>query len=259
MKFEKSIIKIINQRTSRRAYKNLEIESSKLQKIAQILEKEFIGPFGGKSRFDLIDCETGDPLEKRKLGTYGFVKGARSFIIGILEQQEKNIIDFGYSFEKIILKMTELGLGTVWLGGTFRYNQFEDCANLKENEYIAAVSPVGYSLEKLKSFEKLIYWSIGARKRKPWSELFYLEDFSSPLTKNMAGNYSTALEMVRIGPSASNKEPWRIVKEKKSNTFHFYLHLTRKLTTNKLPAMKQMDIGIAISHFELTVREQKIS
>ena len=258
MKFEKSIIKTIKKRISRRAYKDRKIEASKLQKIKDILRNEFTGPFGGKSRFELISCGNNDPTEKRRLGTYGFIRGGRSFIIGILEQEEKNIIDFGYSFEKIILKMTELGLGTVWLGGTFRYNQFAECTNLKENEYIAAVSPVGYSLKELKTFEKLIFWSIGARKRKPWSELFYLGDFSTPLTGNLAGKYSTALEMVRIGPSASNKEPWRIVKEKKSNTFHFYLHLTRKLTSNKLPAMKQMDMGIALSHFELTVNEQKI-
>ncbi len=259
MKFEKSIIKTIKKRVSKRAYKNLEIESSKLRKIKQILKKEFTGPFGGKSRFELISCGNSDSSEKRRLGTYGFVRGARYFIIGILEQEEKNIVDFGYSFEKIILKMTELGLGTVWLGGTFRYKQFEDCTNLKENEYIAAVSPIGYSLEKPKTYEKLIYWSIGARKRKSWSELFYIEDFSTPLTENLAGKYTTALEMVRIGPSASNKEPWRIVKEKKSNIFHFYLQLIRKLSSDNLPPMKQMDLGIALSHFELTVKEQKIS
>lgn len=258
MKFEESIIKTINQRTSRRAYKDLEIESSKLQKITQILKKEFVGPFGGKSRFELIDCGTNDPLVKRRLGTYGFIRGAHYFIIGILERKERNIVDFGYCFEKIILKMTELGLGTVWLGASFRYNQFKDCTNLKESEYIAAVSPVGYSLENPKAYEKIISWSIGARKRKPWSMLFYLGDFSTPLTENIAGKYATALEMVRIGPSAVNKEPWRIVKEKKSDIYHFYLYLDRKQATNNLPPMKQMDLGIAQSHFELTVIEQKI-
>jgi len=259
MKFEKSIIKTLNKRVSKRAYKSLEIESSKLRKIKQILKKKFTGPFGGKSRFELIDCGTNDPLEKRRLGTYGFIRGAHYFIIGILEQKEKNIVDFGYCFEKIILKMTELGLGTVWLGSTYRYSKFEDCTNLKESEYIAAISPVGYSLDKPKTYEKLISWGIGARKRKPWSNLFYIGDFSTPLTENMAGKYTTALEMVRIGPSARNAEPWRVVKEKKSNIFHFYLQLIRKLSSDNLPPMKQMDLGIALSHFELTAKEQKIS
>jgi nitroreductase len=258
MKFEKSIIKTINLRVSRRAYEDREIESDKLQKITQILNTEFIGPFGGKSKFELISCEANDSSEKRKLGTYGFVRGARYFIIGILERGEKSLVDFGYSFEKIILKMTELGLGTVWLGGSFRYRQFEDCATINENEYIVATSPVGYALKKLKAFEKLIFWSIGARKRMPWSKLFFHNDFSTPLTKKQAGKYATALEMVRIGPSASNKQPWRLVKEENLNTFHFYLQLTRSKPIDNLPTMKQIDMGIAISHFELTTEEQKI-
>lgn len=258
MKFENSIIETINQRTSKRAYKDLDIESKKLQKINQILKKEFTGPFGGKSRFELITCGNDDSSEKRRLGTYGFVRGARYFIIGILNKEEKNIVDFGFSFENIILKMTELGLGTVWLGGSFRYSQFEKCSEIKENEYIAATTPVGYSLEKPKAYEKIISWSIGSRKRKPWSELFYLGDFSSPLTENVAGKYTTALEMVRIGPSAANKEPWRIVKEKKTDTYHFYLCLSRKQSNDELPPMKQMDMGIALSHFVLTAMEEKL-
>ncbi|MCK5046308.1 MAG: hypothetical protein KAS22_06995 [Candidatus Heimdallarchaeota archaeon] len=258
MKFEKSIIKTINQRTSKRAYKDLEIESNKLQEINQILKKEFTGPFGGKSRFELISCGNNDSSEKRRLGTYGFVRGARYFIIGILKKEEKNIADFGFSFEKIILKMTELGLGTVWLGGSFRYNQFEKCSDIKENEYIAATTPVGYSLEKPKAYEKIISWSIGSRKRKPWSKLFYLGDFSTPLTKKIAGKYASALEMVRIGPSARNEEPWRVVKDETTNTFHFYLQLSRRKPADDLPAMKQMDLGIALSHFVLTAIDEKL-
>ncbi len=259
MKFEKSIIQIINQRTSRRAYEQRELEAKRLKKIKQIAEKKFVGPFGGKSRYQLISSESKDQTEKRKLGTYGFIRGARYFILGILNQEKKNIVDFGYSFEKIILKMTELGYGTVWLGSTYRYNQFEVCANLKENEYIAAISPVGFALENPKIYEKLIWRGIGARKRKPWAGLFFLNDFTTPLTERDAGKYATALEMVRIAPSARNEQPWRVVKEEETNTFHFYLQLIQGRDADKLPAMKQMDMGIALCHFELAAKEEKLN
>lgn len=36
-----------------------------------------------------------------------------------------------------------------------------------------------------------------------------------PLEKEEAGNYEAALEMVRIAPSASNKQPWRILKKRR--------------------------------------------
>jgi hypothetical protein len=85
-----------------------------------------------------------------------------------------------------------------------------------------------------------------------------MEGFDNPLSEKVAGKYVTAIEMVRIAPSARNEEPWRIVKEKDSNTFHFYLKLVRRLPEDKLPPMKQMDIGIALSHFELTAKELKL-
>ncbi|NHJ48881.1 MAG: nitroreductase [Asgard group archaeon] len=258
LKYEKSIIATISKRVSRRAYDSKEIESSKLKKIRKILKNGFKGPFGGKSRFTLIDCVSTDTSEKQRLGTYGFIRGARYYILGILDNDEQNIVDFGYSFEKIILKMTELELGTVWLGATFRYNQFKKCTKIKTSEYIAAVTPVGYSLEKPKVYEKIISWGIGARKRKPWSKLFFLENLTDSLSENEASKYATVLEMVRLAPSARNEEPWRIVKEKDSNIYHIYLKLNRRFSDDSLPSMKQMDIGIAMSHFELTAKDQKL-
>jgi nitroreductase len=259
VKFEKSIIQSINRRVSKRAYENRDIEKKKLQKINQILKKKFTGPLGGKSRFELIECRNEDPTVQRRLGTYGFVRGARYFIAGILNQGERKIVDFGYCFEKIILKMTEIDLGTVWLGSTFRYGQFESCLDLNENEYIAATTPVGYSLEKPKAYERIISWGIASRRRKAWTKLFFLNDFSNPLTEKDAGKYATVLEMVRIGPSARNEQPWRVIKEEKSNTYHFYLQLRRKREAVNLPAMKQMDMGIALCHFDLTAKEKKLN
>ena len=53
-----------------------------------------------------------------KLGTYGFIKGAYSFIASSTVREEFALESLGYQMEKIVLKATELGLGTCWLGGT---------------------------------------------------------------------------------------------------------------------------------------------
>lgn len=57
-------------------------------------------------------------------------------------------------------------------------------------------------------------------QRKEWSELFFNESLSSPITKEEAKDMAFALEMVRLGPSASNKQPWRIVR--KDGNWHFF-------------------------------------
>ena len=58
--------------------------------------------------------------------------------------------------------------------------------------------------------------------------------------------------MVRLGPSASNKQPWRIIKDK--NAYHFFLCRTRGYGVTGYD-MQKNDIGIAKCHFELSANE----
>ncbi|MGH4140908.1 hypothetical protein [Clostridium sp.] len=54
---------------------------------------------------------------------------------------------------------------------------------------------------------------------------FFETDGLVPLNEDSAGEYVVPLEMVRLGPSASNKQPWRIIKDK--NAYHFFLCRTK--------------------------------
>ena len=56
--------------------------------------------------------------------------------------------------------------------------------------------------------------------------------------------------MVRLAPSASNKQPWRIIRE--NNIFHFFIKRSR------IPGylnIQYIDIGISLCHFELAASE----
>ncbi|MBE0687725.1 MAG: nitroreductase, partial [Anaerolineaceae bacterium] len=62
----------------------------------------------------------------------------------------------------------------------------------------------------------------------------------------------------RLGPSASNKQPWRIVQA--NGAFHFFIQRTkgyRNVMTRlvQIDDMQRLDIGIAMCHFELTAQE----
>ena len=82
---------------------------------------------------------------------------------------------------------------------------------------------------------------------------------NTPLIRNEAGKYVTALEMVRIAPSASNKQPWRILKY--NQFWRFYLQRTpgyRKDIIKQilnLCDLQRLDMGIAMCHFELSAKE----
>ena len=58
--------------------------------------------------------------------------------------------------------------------------------------------------------------------------------------------------MVRLGPSASNKQPWRIIKN--DYGYDFYLNRTKAYAKGPFD-MQKNDIGIAMCHFGLTAKE----
>ena len=92
------------------------------------------------------------------------------------------------------------------------------------------------------------------RKIKNVEELFYEGSIETPLPKDSAGNYTTPLECVRIGPSACNKQPWRIIKD--HDNYHFYIKRTPGYDKVLGPIrIQSIDMGIAMCHFELSSRE----
>ncbi|TLN24073.1 nitroreductase, partial [bacterium] len=71
--------------------------------------------------------------------------------------------------------------------------------------------------------------------------------------------YATPLEMVRLAPSASNKQPWRILRQ--GRNWHFYLQRTkgyREMAMGRFTGIadiQRIDMGIAMCHFELAAKD----
>ncbi len=149
--------------------------------------------------------------------------------------------------------MTDLELGTCWMGGTFRRSEFGKTINVLENEVIPGITPLGYYTAKRSFRERTIRWGAKSHSRKTWESLFFDGDFETPLGRDSLGEYAVVLDMVRLAPSASNKQPWQIVKQ--GQNFHFYLKRTMKNTHGSWGDLQRVDMGIAMCHFDLTARE----
>ena len=122
-----------------------------------------------------------------------------------------------------------------------------------------AVIAAGYPLDGGRTTD-LIRKQAGSDERLDWHILFFEGEFNQPLSPESAGPFAEALEMVRIGPSASNKQPWRVIKDE--TTWHFYLQRTRGygapsplFKLMRLADLQRVDIGIAMCHFDLTARQ----
>lgn len=183
----------------------------------------------------------------RRVGTYGFVKDAPAFIGGTTKPSKEGLIDFGYLFEYAILKLTEQGLATVWLGGTFRRKTFDDHA--KDGRIVPAISAVGYPASYQTLREKALVKTVKARKRKPFEELFFTGDFSHPLSEKDDHPLREYLRLVQLGPSATNQQPWRILI--RGDVLDIYLERTSNYAGVIPFDIQWLDIGIALCHLEV--------
>jgi len=254
-----NLMEIIKKRKSVRTFdENRPIEGEVLSQLEEAVPEKKEGPMNNPVRFHLLDMGKVSGEELRKLGTYGVIKGARFFLIGAVEDNEGALEDAGYCMEEIILKATELGLGTCWLSGTFRRSSFARQIELTSGEILPAISPVGYPAAKKRVVEKLFKIGNRSDKRKPWDKLFIGPDGLSPLPPEEAGVYKDILEAVRLAPSNRNLQPWRIIRDEDGD-FHLYLKGRRE---GRSPEgridTQRLDMGIAMCHFSLVAREKGV-
>lgn len=258
--FDQPITEIIQVRFSCRTYIDAPLGESKQEQIQLFIDSLPAGPFGTRPRFMLAAASEEDRSSLRGLGTYGFIRGAKAFIIGAAKPNGKWLEDFGYQMETIILYLTSLGLGTCWLGGSFTRSAFAKRISLKDDEHIPAVTATGEFADTASARRNLIRRFARGERRLPWDKLFFDRDFDHPLTDS--GTDQLALEMVRLAPSASNKQPWRVVRD--GDAFHFYLQRTPGYRESMLKKvlgifdLQRVDMGIALCHFDLTMKELRV-
>lgn len=250
-----SFTELIELRKSCRSFSGRPLGMNQKELLDSFMASQAEPPFGSRTRFYLV--ESGVEGLKTVPGTYGVIKGATHFIVGAVNKGGANMEDFGYQFEKIILFATGLHLATCWVGGTFSRSSYADLIGLTSNEVLPAVCPVGYPLETPTFRDRLMRASVGSAKRKEWKELFFSKDFRTPIDADRAGVYGRPLEMIRLAPSAVNKQPWRVVVA--DDRVYFFLRRApgyRKL----FPAadLQRIDMGIAMCHFDLAMREEGI-
>ncbi len=242
------------KRYSVRNYLEREVEPDTKEKIESYIAS-LENPFGKKVNFHFLNSNEMEGEEK--LGTYGVIKGAKQYMGTTIKLEPMALEALGYELEAVILYLADLGLGTCWLGGTFNRKGFASAMNIGEDELFPIITPYGYPAEKMHIKEKAMRRMIKADHRKEWQELFYNNDFSTPLGEETVGDLRFPLEMVRLGPSASNKQPWRVLL--KDNACHFYEYKEPGYSKYFSYDIQRVDMGIAAAHFDFSVKEKGIN
>lgn len=230
----KDIVRLIQERKSVRSYEDFILAESQKETLLQS-DNPADNPFGMDYT---IRLKSFDVAAGFKPSTYGFIKGATDFFLMGIGEGESAMLAAGFGFEHVVLKATEMGLGTCWIGGTFKGSDFDINEGWPDGQSLKIISPVGKGA-KPRLMEKIGRKAMGSDNRKPFEKLFFTDRFTKALKPD--SEFGEALGMMRLAPSSTNSQPWRACVE--NDIVHFY--------SAKNGGLSDLDCGIGLCHFYL--------
>ncbi len=179
-----------------------------------------------------LDCDHPDPFASFT-STYGKLKGVRNYLIFSGPESDEHLEEkCGYFGEEIILVATAMGLGTCWVGGTFRKKKA--LGYLQSGDKLVCVAAIGHTAETMSRGEALMHGTL-TRRSKTAEKLSF-----SPA--DAPDWFSDAMEAVRRAPSAVNRQGVFFTMDDSGT-------VTGRRTA-KGP-FSLVDLGIAKYHFEI--------
>lgn len=232
---------MIKRRKSVRTFDGKPLSEAHVSAMEQHINNA-ANPFGVQVSFKLLEAQ------KHGLSS-AVIVGEKWYLAAKVKRVPQCELACGYSFEEACLFAASLGIGTVMLAASLSRGAFENAMETGADEVMPVASPMGYPAAKKSIRETLMRKGLKADDRIPFEKLFFEHDFAHPLSASHP--FAEALSMVRLAPSATNRQPWRAVVD--GNTVHFYEYKTLK--GSPLGDIQKFDIGIALAHLDLTERE----
>lgn len=239
-----SILEIIRNRRSVRTFAKQPVDAEKLAAL-KAYAASLANPWNIPVEFVFMDAK------QYKLSS-PVLSGEPVYIAAKVAKIENGELAVGYEFEELMLKACAMNLGTVWIGGTMKRELFEKACEKKDDERMPCISPLG-TPAKMSFRETMMRKGVKADTRMKNEQLFFHQDMNHALFAEDEA-VKDALEAVRLAPSAVNKQPWRIIF--KDGLYHFYEFKSGGYESEAVGDMQKIDIGIALCHFELVLKER---
>jgi len=219
----------ISKRRSRRQYLKRPISSDDAAYLQSVINR--INSFDSGYRIMLITDDK-QPFVREPI-----FHNANNYLALISSSSDPNSAEkLGYYGEYLVLEATRLGLGTCWVGGTFRKDRVN--IELGENEEICLIAAIGVSPKHLSIREQLIHF-VSHRKSKT------VEQLGTIVSGATAPDWFTqGMKAVERAPSAVNEQPvtFTLDGDRVVATYESKLRPKRYSLVN---------LGIAKLHFEL--------
>lgn len=220
----------INQRVSRRSYESTSIDVTKRQTLQESILK-----YNKEQNLSISWIIDGSDAFNSLSKSYGLFNNVRTIIALKGKKDDKHLLEkIGYYGELLVLEATKLGLGTCWVGGTFKQNS--SIFRVNDNEQLVAVITIGNVKTEKKLKEKLVSRMSHLNSKK--IDSFYESD------KPLPDRFLKAIKAVQKAPSALNKQP--VVFTFKDNK------ITARVDDDSNKEL--IDLGIAKAHFDIVAK-----
>ncbi len=237
-------IDAIKTRVSTRVYLDEKLDENIFCKIKEAIT--CARPFAKEAKHKILlvqDQEQSKSLFMGIMGNYGKIVSAGCCIVGIADDTRESWISAGFAQEQTVIELTRLGLSTCWVGGFFHKSKAKDIFGVSDGEVVTDLISIGHA--KPHFINTSMRAIVKGNRRKPKEEIAFDENWGNNCLKFLEGNkdIDLAVQMAILSPSASNRQPVRVVVTEK--TAHFYIVDSADLYTK----MRLLDAGIFMSHF----------
>lgn len=221
-----TLVQAANLRRSRRKYLDREIAPDMQEKLQAFAEQYSVA---GNMRIALVFNDGTAFAGFRK--HYGLLSGVQHYA-GLIAKRGCPIAEekMGYFGELFMLQAVAMGLGTCWVGGSFRR---ADCPfDLADDEQLYCAITLGHCAPDDNMRERVIQ-SITHRRSKQAQQMMADADEAVPSW------FVAGVQAVQRAPSAMNKQPW------------LFSYCQNTASATLVNSQSWVDLGIAKLHFEL--------
>jgi hypothetical protein len=198
-----SVIDAFRARRSFRAFGQGELTAEKQAAVTQAVTvaNSLAVPFGSPVEIGLHPPGLGKNIKNEAGWLIAKVRDALP-----ADRNVQFIIDLSYRLHYASRILTQEGLGTIWIIGTFA-----PAAALAANPGFAIPAGIAYGLVPGDNYLKPKDAWQTATQRKPLEQLFFSTAIGGPISEANAGDLLEFVQALRSGPTAMNKQPWRFV------------------------------------------------
>lgn len=222
------LLKAIDSRCSRRKYLPTPIDKDDIEKLNALLEQ-----YNREGCTDMRMVLNNGGAWNGLRNSYGMFSGVANYIGLIYKKNDFQALErMGYYGELWVLNATMLGLGTCWVGGSFKRAL---CPfDIKDDEQIACTIAFGHVERQLSGKEKLFH-RLTHRKTKSVADMMQA-DADAPEW------FIDGVKAVQKAPSAINRQPV---------VFAYKDGIASASVAKYNEVGIALDFGIAKQHFEL--------